>query len=162
WKFGKLCRRWILQQRRHRELSQYDHLRQFFRCGRRNLFSLWHDERRQQQPIRSQRPLECSSVCKFHSKRWRHHGYQRRHDPDGDSNIVEPLPVDQRGSPFARISAGTVDIGAFESQAEVTLDGTTGDDEITVSLGATYVVTINGADTTLSPDDFSKIIINGL
>ena len=36
-------------------------------------------------------------------------------DLDGDSNIAEPLPVDQRGIDFARVINSTVDIGAFES-----------------------------------------------
>ncbi|NJM24118.1 MAG: VCBS repeat-containing protein [Richelia sp. SM1_7_0] len=35
---------------------------------------------------------------------------------DGDGNTTETLPVDQRGTGFARIFGGRVDIGAFEVQ----------------------------------------------
>jgi hypothetical protein len=35
-------------------------------------------------------------------------------DLDGDSNTVETLPVDQRGTGFARVTSTTVDIGAVE------------------------------------------------
>ncbi|WP_341529472.1 choice-of-anchor Q domain-containing protein [Nostoc sp. UHCC 0302] len=36
-------------------------------------------------------------------------------DLDGDGNTTEPVPYDQRGSGFARISNGIVDIGAYEA-----------------------------------------------
>ena len=35
-------------------------------------------------------------------------------DLDGDANVTEPLPFDQRGAGYARILSGTVDIGAVE------------------------------------------------
>lgn len=41
-------------------------------------------------------------------------------DLDGDTNSVEPIPFDQRGSGFTR-SIGSVDIGAFELQKSVTI-----------------------------------------
>jgi hypothetical protein len=37
-------------------------------------------------------------------------------DRDGDGDTAEPDPFDQRGSGFARVSGGAVDIGAFEAQ----------------------------------------------
>ncbi|MGL4400502.1 MAG: Calx-beta domain-containing protein [Luteolibacter sp.] len=41
-------------------------------------------------------------------------------DIDGDLNVAEPLPFDQRGSGFTR-AIGTVDIGAFELQKSVSI-----------------------------------------
>ncbi|MEX0726234.1 MAG: right-handed parallel beta-helix repeat-containing protein, partial [Planctomycetaceae bacterium] len=83
-------------------------------------------------------------------------------DLDGDGNVVEALPVDQRGVPFTRTS-GTVDIGAFELQPGVVFDGTNGDDEITVSLaGAMFVVTVNGVDHEVDPADIDHIEVRGL
>ena len=35
-------------------------------------------------------------------------------DLDGDGNVTEPVPFDQRGTGFPRVLNGTVDIGAFE------------------------------------------------
>lgn len=35
-------------------------------------------------------------------------------DLDGDGNTAEPIPFDQRGSPFPRVVDTTVDMGAFE------------------------------------------------
>ena len=35
-------------------------------------------------------------------------------DLDGDGNLIEPIPFDQRGTGFPRVLNGTVDIGAFE------------------------------------------------
>jgi hypothetical protein len=40
-------------------------------------------------------------------------------DLDGDSNITEPVPYDQRGPGFVRISNGIVDIGAYETVVNV-------------------------------------------
>ena len=37
-------------------------------------------------------------------------------DQDGDGNTTEPIPFDQRGTGFARVIGGTVDVGAFETQ----------------------------------------------
>ncbi len=53
-------------------------------------------------------------------------------DLDGDSDLTEPLPFDQRGSGFDRTSDPTVDIGAFEFQLVTTIadfEVTTLDDE---------------------------------
>jgi hypothetical protein len=44
-------------------------------------------------------------------------------DLDGDGNTTEPVPYDQRGSRFARISGRTVDIGAYEAVINV-INGT--------------------------------------
>lgn len=41
-------------------------------------------------------------------------------DLDGDTNVAEPLPFDQRGTGFIR-AIGTVDIGAFELQKSVSI-----------------------------------------
>ncbi len=35
-------------------------------------------------------------------------------DLDGDTNTTEPIPFDQRGTGFARVRGGRIDIGAFE------------------------------------------------
>lgn len=43
-------------------------------------------------------------------------------DLDGDANTTEPIPFDQRGSGFARINGGTVDVGAGEVQSDPTAD----------------------------------------
>jgi hypothetical protein len=43
-------------------------------------------------------------------------------DLDGDSNTTEPIPFDQRGSGFARVNGGTVDVGAVEVQSDPTAD----------------------------------------
>ena len=42
------------------------------------------------------------------------------YDRDGDGNTTEPVPFDQTGSPFARVIGESVDIGAFEVQAQNT------------------------------------------
>lgn len=43
-------------------------------------------------------------------------------DVDGDANTTEPIPFDQRGSGFARVSGVTVDVGAVEVQSDPTAD----------------------------------------
>ena len=40
-------------------------------------------------------------------------------DLDGDGNVTEPIPFDQRGTGFPRVLNGTVDIGAFEGISQV-------------------------------------------
>lgn len=83
------------------------------------------------------------------------------HDLDGDANVAEAIPFDQRGLPFVRES-GALDIGAYESQSAVVIDGTAGDDEITVSLGTPYMVTINGEEYSLgSTGVVSQITVHG-
>ncbi|MEH2467711.1 choice-of-anchor Q domain-containing protein [Nostoc sp.] len=76
-------------------------------------------------------------------------------DQDGDGNITEQVPFDQRGSDFVRISGGKVDIGAFEAQVNVingncgsnTLNGTAGDDIITGYHGKDTITGGAGADS---------------
>lgn len=82
-------------------------------------------------------------------------------DLDGDGNTSEPIPVDQRGMPFLR-EYGTIDIGAFEWQPLI-INGTTGDDDITISLGALFEVTVNGVDYEYDPALFNNSIeVHGL
>ncbi|MBD2678252.1 MULTISPECIES: choice-of-anchor Q domain-containing protein [Nostoc] len=76
-------------------------------------------------------------------------------DLDGDDNTTEPIPFDQRGSSFSRISDGKVDIGAFEVQVNVingnckpnTLYGTAGNDIITGYKGKDFITGGAGADS---------------
>ena len=76
-------------------------------------------------------------------------------DQDGDGNITEQVPFDQRGSGFVRISGGKVDIGAFEAKVNVingnygsnTLNGTAGDDIITGYHGKDTITGGAGADS---------------
>ena len=42
-------------------------------------------------------------------------------DLDGDGNLTEPTPFDQRGPGFPRILDGTVDMGAFEGVLQIVL-----------------------------------------
>lgn len=44
-------------------------------------------------------------------------------DLDGDTNLTEALPFDQRGTGFARVVGAGLDIGAFETQAVVATVG---------------------------------------
>lgn len=44
-------------------------------------------------------------------------------DLDGDTNLTEALPFDQRGTGFARVVGSGLDIGAFETQAVVATVG---------------------------------------
>lgn len=82
-------------------------------------------------------------------------------DLDGDANLIESLPVDQRGMPFVR-TFGTADIGAYESQPLV-LNGTNGDDEIVITLGALFVVMVNGVQYEIDPALVNnRIEANGL
>lgn len=74
-------------------------------------------------------------------------------DADGDADIVEPTPYDQRGPNYPRISGSSVDVGSFEAQElgtpEISLEVTdvayTGD----AYTGAT--VTISGGIGNLDP-----------
>ena len=40
-------------------------------------------------------------------------------DSDGDGNTAEPIPFDQRGAGYFRVSGSSVDIGAFEEQQAI-------------------------------------------
>ncbi|MEX1231508.1 MAG: right-handed parallel beta-helix repeat-containing protein [Planctomycetaceae bacterium] len=82
-------------------------------------------------------------------------------DLDGDLNVVEALSVDQRGVLFVR-AFGTVDVGAYEAQSTIIVNGTSNDDEITVSLGATFTVTVNGVEYSLGSGIVSRIEVHGL
>ncbi len=108
-------------------------------------------------------------------------------DQDGDGNITEATPFDQRGSGFARIIDGTVDAGAVEQAAEVvvapshplclygtdandSLIGSGGDDKISGNGGHDYLVGGAGndliwggsqADTILGGADDDIIYGNG-
>lgn len=75
---------------------------------------------------------------------------------------VETISVDQSESPFVRVN-GALDIGAVESQSSVVLNGTAGNDVVTISLGSVYTVTINGALYTIGiPGSVSQITVHGL
>ncbi|WP_341531797.1 choice-of-anchor Q domain-containing protein (plasmid) [Nostoc sp. UHCC 0302] len=75
-------------------------------------------------------------------------------DIDSDGNTTEPVPYDQRGRGFVRVSGGRVDIGAYEAQVNVingtskadTLIGTSNDDIITGFKGRDTFTGGSGAD----------------
>jgi serralysin len=73
-------------------------------------------------------------------------------DIDGDGNTSEPVPRDQRGGNFARVSGASVDIGAFEFQTVTTLP-TLRINDITITEGnsgtknAVFTVTRTGTPT---------------
>ncbi|MBW4685934.1 MAG: right-handed parallel beta-helix repeat-containing protein [Komarekiella atlantica HA4396-MV6] len=76
-------------------------------------------------------------------------------DLDDDGNTTEQIPFDQRGSGFARISGGRVDIGAFEAVVNVIngtpwrniLKGTAANDIITGYQGRDILTGGEGADS---------------
>jgi hypothetical protein len=76
-------------------------------------------------------------------------------DLDGDGNTTEPIPYDQRGSGFARISGSRVDIGAYEAVVNVIngtpirdiINGTADNDIITGFKGRDVLTGSNGADS---------------
>ncbi len=65
-------------------------------------------------------------------------------DLDGDGDISEPVPFDQRGSGFSRVGGSSLDIGAFElpSTPPVALD-----DAATVSEGQGILLAVLANDT---------------
>jgi CSLREA domain-containing protein len=101
-------------------------------------------------------------------------------DLDGDANVAEPLPVDQRGSVFPRVADSadanitqTVDIGAFElhpsiedianqTTSESTVKNVSfniGDDTGTLITGAGGSVQATSSNTTLVPN--ANLLITG-
>ncbi|UBF25722.1 DUF4347 domain-containing protein [Kovacikia minuta CCNUW1] len=69
-------------------------------------------------------------------------------DLDGDSNITEPIPFDQRGTGFNRIRGGTVDVGAFEVQNDLP---TSANNSVTFNEDTDY--TFTAADFPFSDTD---------
>ncbi|MBW4614799.1 MAG: right-handed parallel beta-helix repeat-containing protein [Desmonostoc vinosum HA7617-LM4] len=67
-------------------------------------------------------------------------------DVDEDGNTTERIPFDARGSGFARISGGRVDIGAYEAVVNV-INGTPGRDTINGTAGNDIITGFQGADT---------------
>ncbi|MBW4613106.1 MAG: hypothetical protein KME21_07430 [Desmonostoc vinosum HA7617-LM4] len=72
-------------------------------------------------------------------------------DLDGDRNIRERVPFDGRGSGFARISGGRVDVGAFEAVVNV-INGTAGRNRIKGTAGDDIITGFQGADTLTGGD----------
>ncbi len=68
-------------------------------------------------------------------------------DLDGDGDTAEPLPVDQRGAGFARISNTTVDIGAFESRGfSISVSSGSGQSTpINTAFGSPLVASVSSA-----------------
>jgi uncharacterized repeat protein (TIGR01451 family) len=97
-------------------------------------------------------------------------------DLDTDSDTSEPLPVDQRGTPFVRVTdAGdanitqTVDIGAFEAQVSVEdiPDKATNEDvplSFSFNVGDASLitsVTATSSNTTLVPNNPANLSVTG-
>ncbi|WP_341525828.1 choice-of-anchor Q domain-containing protein [Nostoc sp. UHCC 0302] len=66
-------------------------------------------------------------------------------DLDGDGNTTEPVPYDQRGVGYQRISDGTVDIGAVEGVVNV-IYGTSNADIIKGTAGNDTIIGYQGQD----------------
>ncbi|WP_341530898.1 choice-of-anchor Q domain-containing protein [Nostoc sp. UHCC 0302] len=66
-------------------------------------------------------------------------------DQDRDSNTSEPIPFDQRGSGYLRISGGRVDIGAYEAVVNV-INGTSAPDTINGTVGNDIITGLQGRD----------------
>ncbi|GFE69532.1 choice-of-anchor Q domain-containing protein [Chroococcus sp. FPU101] len=72
-------------------------------------------------------------------------------DLDGDGNITEPLPNDQRGTGYARIVGSTVDIGAFEAQNQIpqlSINDVTVIDDPEGLTNAVFTVTLSNPSST--------------
>ncbi|MFM5890240.1 MAG: beta strand repeat-containing protein, partial [Dolichospermum sp.] len=78
-------------------------------------------------------------------------------DLDGDGNRTEPIPFDNRGSGFTRISSGTVDIGAFEFQPAPNLSLSINDVTLTEGNSGTKNATFT---VTLSGETFQTVTVN--
>ena len=78
-------------------------------------------------------------------------------DLDGDGNRTEPIPFDNRGSGFTRISSGTVDIGAFEFQPAPNLSLSINDVTLTEGNSGTKNATFT---VTLSGETFQPVTVN--
>ncbi|WP_341531801.1 choice-of-anchor Q domain-containing protein (plasmid) [Nostoc sp. UHCC 0302] len=66
-------------------------------------------------------------------------------DRDGNGNVTEFIPYDQRGAGFNRIFNFTVDIGAYELQAYV-IDGTNNDDTLFGTNNNDIITGLRGRD----------------
>jgi hypothetical protein len=66
-------------------------------------------------------------------------------DRDGNGNVTEFIPYDQRGADFNRIFNFTVDIGAYELQAYV-IDGTNNDDTLFGTDNNDIITGLRGRD----------------
>jgi Ca2+-binding RTX toxin-like protein len=73
-------------------------------------------------------------------------------DLDGDLNTTEPVPFDQRGTGFPRITRGVVDIGAFERANSTPTDVTLSANTIAENAGVNVVIgSLAGVDA--DPND---------
>jgi uncharacterized repeat protein (TIGR01451 family) len=67
-------------------------------------------------------------------------------DLDGDANVAEPLPVDQRGVGFPRQIGTSVDIGAFElGQADLSISKTDGVLSKAPGTSVTYTIVVTNS-----------------
>jgi predicted outer membrane repeat protein len=89
-------------------------------------------------------------------------------DSDGDGNTGEPIPFDQRGPGYVRVSGSSVDIGAFEFSPSLvvndpsTTEGNSGTKNLTFTVSLTapvsQTVTVNYATsngTALAGSDYT-------
>ncbi len=73
-------------------------------------------------------------------------------DLDSDLNTTEPVPFDQRGSGFARVIGGIVDIGAYEQANSTPTDVTLSSNTIAENAGPNVVIgSLAGVDP--NPND---------
>jgi hypothetical protein len=84
-------------------------------------------------------------------------------DLDGDGDVTEPLPFDQRGIGFDRIASGTVDIGAFEGSVAANRAPTANNDMATLAAGTSANINVltNDSDPDGDPLALSITTIPG-
>jgi hypothetical protein len=83
-------------------------------------------------------------------------------DLDGDGNVTELLPFDQRGSGFDRVVSGTVDIGAFEGSVVTTNNSPTAvNDVVTVAAGVSTNINVLANDSDPDGDPLTLSIAIG-